>query len=1377
MANSYLFDTTYSASEFDASGTGARNSYRIIIGDKQGTQSSTAATEMELLDPGMNLSWQGDDTMSKAVMGGALSFTALLNDAQLATVETLMSNTNEGDVFCLFFNSTSSAAKPYWYGHLLMESVSIQVMNEKHVVDMQFTDGLGSLRGAKWEDSPGVLYTGFKKLSFYVREIVSKLPAYAAFKDYVENELSESAVPVTREIAWPEPVTPAGFEYDEADHKLDNLRVRAETFNKPKKQVERTRVLPVAPDYFSAADVLEDICNCFGATACIFDGYLNLGCRLDIATMKGNYVYDARYDYTSSSDDWTITGQYDAWDNLDADDQYNVLSGASKGFTMPISQVNITHEEGGSDELYANGWFINRDISFLDFDRASDILQFALNNALTPESLVAFRRDKFFDFQAPQNSADDTVSLPFYDYPADASGYLGFPAKTVDELEYQSGESMRLTFGGNAQFFARNDLDLTSSSYFSKVHIGSTLIVRVRIQMTDANGDSYRLSRTVHTHALTSGDPDFIRIDNVSIYFDAAANNSNGAFFQQDKLYFRKLYNDIEWLKDDDAGYEDDGWYEIIVPHGENENSGEGYGATLFPLTQKYDGQIGYAPIGTKIKKQNGEEIDGAGVILEESKDSATLMHYFREDIEFTLPYGNAQETEVLDFEEFYFEMGAQQYEPHAGPRGNGVASADGDWDGDVFLWKSAKADGTAYSGRYDGDTGEHFTRPDYIHFTGLRVTVGDGSEQSDLTTKITGGDGYEVVNLGSSRLGSRTGFSNNHVSGTVFAREKTADSAGSFVSGTSASDFKERLQWTGHRAGEGAGISDETYDSIHRYYGEVYINLFGKAREVYSMTLVPSPNSPAYRTLKNPFEVMEMNTFQTNKGIDEYLMPLKYSWTLNDGVSGEFIKVGQVRDITTITSDEGRPVRGGGGGIVGIGPGVDVVTAAFESKFVTDAITVDDETGDVTVIAVKAGSTVFDADKIEDGTTNKVFSSAFKDKLVGIQPGATNNASNENLRLRSTHTGQQLADTISDFDNAVNDVSEVAASKEVTDHFTVDGDGVIDITVKAGSTVLTSDEISEGSTNKFVQPTTFSNAGVLQPRDGSSDPVAAITADLGLITLIADSTIPSYGGVKKFTLADFTTAIVQGGYQDLVDAGVGSSADYTGTTGLLGDLNNDGDVNVQDLLTFLTVFGNTVETDNDLFSKSVVPIRIADGEQESTYASTTQENMYLTFAESDVATTSSDFTAGSNGVTVLANTDEIQFTSGAGLPITSWLTKKVKIQRDFSNSPGNQVFRIKTFYPAQTIEFFAEVRTYNSSDTLLDTEEISMGTHFRQTPGVTFNVTVTGLDGFDTVGNSIPINDPNAVKIKVRIGCRGADTDTLDFIAQIKNLRISLTP
>ena len=99
----------------------------------------------------------------------------------------------------------------------------------------------------------------------------------------------------------------------------------------------------------------------------------------------------------------------------------------------------------------------------------------------------------------------------------------------------------------------------------------------------------------------------------------------NGVFVTSDFEYFRKLYNDIEWIKDDDANYDSDGWFEIIVPHGDNENSGEGYGSSIIPLTEEYDGQVSYAPIGTVVQGDN----DGPGVILDPSNDNQTFLQYF----------------------------------------------------------------------------------------------------------------------------------------------------------------------------------------------------------------------------------------------------------------------------------------------------------------------------------------------------------------------------------------------------------------------------------------------------------------------------------------------------------------------------------------------------------------------------------------------------------------------------------------------------------------------------------------------------------------------------------------------------------------------------
>ena len=204
MAVTHIFDTKYFGRQVDAENfTNRENGYRIIIADNTGVV-NPGATEVSLLEPGMSIEWQGDDNMTTAVMGSSLSFSAVLTDDQLSTVRSFMGH-DEGAITCLFFDSDHPNAEPYWYGHLLMESVSIRVANEEHFVDMTFTDGLGSLRGAEWKDASGNQYTGFRKLSYYVREIVEKLPGYATFKDYHETYLSNTAIPITREVAWPDP--------------------------------------------------------------------------------------------------------------------------------------------------------------------------------------------------------------------------------------------------------------------------------------------------------------------------------------------------------------------------------------------------------------------------------------------------------------------------------------------------------------------------------------------------------------------------------------------------------------------------------------------------------------------------------------------------------------------------------------------------------------------------------------------------------------------------------------------------------------------------------------------------------------------------------------------------------------------------------------------------------------------------------------------------------------------------------------------------------------------------------------------------------------------------------------------------------------------
>lgn len=70
---------------------------------------------------------------------------------------------------------------------------------------------------------------------------------------------------------------------------------------------------------------------------------------------------------------------------------------------------------------------------------------------------------------------------------------------------------------------------------------------------------------------------------------------------------------------------------------------------------------------------------------------------------------------------------------------------------------------------------------------------------------------------------------------------------------------------------------------------------------------------------------------------------------------------------------------------------------------------------GAVASVNGQTGIVVLDADDLADGTTNHVFTADDDTKLAGISPGATANATNAQLRDRSTHTGTQSADTLTD--------------------------------------------------------------------------------------------------------------------------------------------------------------------------------------------------------------------------------------------------------------------------------------------------------------------------------------------------------------------------
>lgn len=110
------------------------------------------------------------------------------------------------------------------------------------------------------------------------------------------------------------------------------------------------------------------------------------------------------------------------------------------------------------------------------------------------------------------------------------------------------------------------------------------------------------------------------------------------------------------------------------------------------------------------------------------------------------------------------------------------------------------------------------------------------------------------------------------------------------------------------------------------------------------------------------------------------------------------------------------------------MGNGSTVVTATYNDAAGTIVWTIG--AGQI-VNSMVSNAAAISADKIADGTANKVYTAAEKTKLAGVATGATANDTDANLKNRANHTGTQVASTISDFATAVN---ALVTAKKVTD-------------------------------------------------------------------------------------------------------------------------------------------------------------------------------------------------------------------------------------------------------------------------------------------------------------------------------------------------------
>ena len=216
--------------------------------------------------------------------------------------------------------------------------------------------------------------------------------------------------------------------------------------------------------------------------------------------------------------------------------------------------------------------------------------------------------------------------------------------------------------------------------------------------------------------------------------------------------------------------------------------------------------------------------------------------------------------------------------------------------------------------------------------------------------------------------------------------------------------------------------------------------------------------------------------------------------------------------------------------------------------------VTVNSDTGTDAVIAAA------------DGSNAGLFLPAEKTKLTGIATGATANSSDATLLDRANHTGTQLAATISDFSEAVDDrVAALVLPGVGVDVTYVDGSNTLTLDINAAETATallavaptvvidatTARTLTAADNNKIIRFTSATPVTVTVPTAFSSFSCTLVRGGAGTVTLAASGT--TLNGVSL---------VIDGQYRavTLAPTGVANTWDLLGA---IGDFTED----VQDII------------------------------------------------------------------------------------------------------------------------------------------------------------------------------------------------------------------
>ena len=121
--------------------------YESYVEITEDISTATYSGQFDLVQPGLNIRWEGAVDGEEPILGSALTFSALLSHAQADIIEEALLLT-EGNCIAMVYKGNDL----FWYGYALPEQFKVTVDEGKVLADFAFTDGLALLENRPWLD-------------------------------------------------------------------------------------------------------------------------------------------------------------------------------------------------------------------------------------------------------------------------------------------------------------------------------------------------------------------------------------------------------------------------------------------------------------------------------------------------------------------------------------------------------------------------------------------------------------------------------------------------------------------------------------------------------------------------------------------------------------------------------------------------------------------------------------------------------------------------------------------------------------------------------------------------------------------------------------------------------------------------------------------------------------------------------------------------------------------------------------------------------------------------------------------------------------------------------------------------------------------------